>query len=251
MRTALITGVAGLTLAPREAAFLKEARPAGLILFARNLEEPRADPRAGRCRVRAPSARHELLVLIDQEGGRVQRLRPPLGRSFRRQPPSATIPARPRWRRGRLLSRRAAARGRSDRAGHQHGLRAGARPAGARSPRDHRRPRLRHRRRRRSIALGQAVAEGFMAGGVLPVIKHIPGHGRAKADSHLALPVVTPACRAERRRDFRAVQALSRHADGDDGARGFRGIDPEAPASTSARSSRARSSAARSASTAC
>ena len=145
MRTALITGVAGRTLAPREAAFLKEARPAGLILFARNLES-HAQIRALVDAVCEAVGSHELLVLIDQEGGRVQRLRPPLGpQAAAGSRLRARLQARPRRRRGGRFRGRAAARGRSESAGHQHELRAGRRPACARIARDHRRPRLRHR----------------------------------------------------------------------------------------------------------
>ena len=87
MRAALITGVAGTALAPREVAYLKEVRPAGLILFARNLQS-HAQIRALIDAVRDVVDSDELLVLIDQEGGRVQRLRPPLGRAL---PPAAAF----------------------------------------------------------------------------------------------------------------------------------------------------------------
>ncbi len=85
MRTALIVGVAGTQLSRDEAAFLKDARPAGFILFARNLND-HAQIRALIADVRAAVGADDLLVLIDQEGGRVQRLRPPLGRAL---PPAA------------------------------------------------------------------------------------------------------------------------------------------------------------------
>jgi beta-N-acetylhexosaminidase len=84
------------------------------------------------------------------------------------------------------------------------------------------------------IALARAVAEGYLAGGVLPVIKHIPGHGRARADSHLELPVVsTPRAELEATDfvPFRALRdmpaAMTAHVV-------FSAIDPDAPASTSA-----------------
>ena len=70
-------------------------------------------------------------------------------------------------------------------------------------------------------ALGRAAAEGLIAGGVLPVIKHIPGHGRAQADSHLALPVVEASLADLDGARFRAVQGAVRHADGDDRPRGL------------------------------
>src|SRR6185436_16189247 len=89
MRTALIVGVAGTKLSRDEAQFLKDARPAGFILFARNLKD-HAQIRALIADVRSAVGAGDLLVLIDQEGGRVQRLRPPLGRAL---PPAAAYGA--------------------------------------------------------------------------------------------------------------------------------------------------------------
>ena len=77
--------------------------------------------------------------------------------------------------------------------------------------------------------LGRAAAEGLLAGGVLPVIKHIPGHGRAFADSHLALPVVDTPPRGARGPRFRAVPDPRRHAARDDGPRGLHGPRPGPP----------------------
>ncbi len=74
--------------------------------------------------------------------------------------------------------------------------------------------------------LGRAAAEGLIAGGVLPVIKHIPGHGRAMADSHLELPVVDARLRRARRPRLRAVPGALRHADGDDRPRDLLGDRP-------------------------
>ncbi len=77
--------------------------------------------------------------------------------------------------------------------------------------------------------LGRAAAEGLIAGGVLPVIKHIPGHGRAAADSHHDLPVVEALARRARAAGFRAVPASCRHAAGDDGACRLHGARSRAP----------------------
>ena len=74
--------------------------------------------------------------------------------------------------------------------------------------------------------LGRAAAEGLLAGGVLPVIKHMPGHGRAGADSHLALPVVEASREALEAARFCALPDAFRHADGDDRARGLHGAGP-------------------------
>ena len=84
------------------------------------------------------------------------------------------------------------------------------------------------------IALAKAVAEGFMAGGVVPVIKHIPGHGRATADSHLALPVVTESRAELSATDFAPFKALSGMPAAMTAHVVFRSIDPKEPASTSA-----------------
>src|SRR5690349_25040049 len=85
MPRAFITGVSGATLTPDEAAFLRSARPCGFILFGRNcISHDQIRRLVGD--VRASVGSDDLLILIDQEGGRVQRLRPPLGRAL---PPAA------------------------------------------------------------------------------------------------------------------------------------------------------------------
>ena len=100
-------------------------------------------------------------------------------------------------------------------------------------------------------ALGRAVAEGHMAGGVLPVIKHVPGHGRATADSHLELPVVS-ASRAELERiDFATFRALRRPARRHDRPRRLRGHRPGAAGQHLGAGDRRGRSAAPSASTGC
>jgi beta-N-acetylhexosaminidase len=233
MRTALITGVAGCALTPQETAFLKEVRPAGLILFARNLHD-HAQIRALTDAAREAVGTHELLVLIDQEGGRVQRLRPPLGRAL---PPAATYGrayARDREQAAaaafavaRLLAEDLGALGINTNcapvldvpvAGSHEII--GDRAFGTDPD--------------QVIPLARAVAEGLMAGGMLPVIKHIPGHGRATKDSHLALPVVTESRAELSVTDFAPFKALNALPAAMTAHVVFRAIDPEAPASTSA-----------------
>jgi len=233
MRTALISGVAGAALSPREATFLRETRPAGLILFARNLHS-HDQIRALVDAVRAAVGTDELLVLIDQEGGRVQRLRPPLGRklppaaafgrNFKLDPAGAVAAA---FAVARLMAEDLKALGiNTDCApvvdlpvAGSHEI-IGDRAYGTDPV--------------QVIALAAAVADGLMAGGVLPVIKHIPGHGRATADSHLALPVVD-ASRAElSATDFAPFKALSRMPAAMTAHVVFRAIDAHEPASTSA-----------------
>jgi len=233
MRAALITGVAGTALAPREVAYLKEVRPAGLILFARNLQS-HAQIRALIDAVRDVVDSDELLVLIDQEGGRVQRLRPPLGRAlppaaafgrnFKRDPAGAAAAA---FAVARLLAEDLKALGINTNCAPVVDL-----PG----PGSHEiiGDRAYGREPAQVIALAKAVGEGLMAGGVVPVIKHIPGHGRATADSHLALPVVT-ASRAElSTTDFLPFKALSAMPAAMTAHVVFRSIDPSEPASTSA-----------------
>lgn len=233
MRTALISGVAAAVLSPREAAFLKEVRPAGVILFARNLESLE-QIRALTAAVREAVGSDDLLVLIDQEGGRVQRLRPPLGRAlppaaaygtvFAHDPEAAKNAA---FMVARLLAEDLRALGINTDCAPcldvpvpgAHGI-IGDRAYGTDPG--------------QVAQLGQAVAEGFMAGGVLSVIKHIPGHGRANADSHLALPVVTTAREELSASDFAPFKALNTMPAAMTAHVVFKDIDATAPASTSA-----------------
>jgi beta-N-acetylhexosaminidase len=233
MLAAFISGLAGVKLEPQEAAVLRAARPCGIILFARNVADPE------RVRRLSDAAReavgHDILVLIDQEGGRVQRLKPP---HWRQLPCAAAY--------GRLYADDPAAACRAARLAAQLtavdlrtvGINTNCVPVlDVPSPGSHDiiGDRAYGADPRQVAALGRAVAEGHMAGGVVPVIKHVPGHGRATADSHLELPVVT-ASRAELERidfaTFRACAdlpaAMSAHVV-------YEAIDPAQPASTSAR----------------
>jgi beta-N-acetylhexosaminidase len=233
MRTALIVGVAGTKLSRDETQFLKDARPAGFILFARNLKD-HAQIRALISDVRAAIGADDLLVLIDQEGGRVQRLRPPLGRAL---PPAAAY--------GALYARdhaaavmaafeatRLLAADLSD-----LGINTDCAPVldlpvpGAH---DIIGDRAYGRTVAQVVALARAVGDGFMAGGIVPVIKHIPGHGRATADSHLALPVVTESRAELTMTDFAPFKALNHMPTAMMAHVVFRAIDANAPASTSA-----------------
>lgn len=206
--SAFITGLAGLDITPEEWRFLHETRPAGLILFDRNCSSP-AQVKRLIDRFKDAVGRSETLVLIDQEGGRVQRLKPP---HWRRLPPAAAF--------GALYQANAAAGTRAARAASQLvatelaelGITVNCAPVldvpvpGAHDIIGNR---AYGRDTDTVIALGAAVAEGLIDGGVLPVIKHIPGHGRATADSHLALPVIDTSLEELRRTDFVPFQALS------------------------------------------
>jgi beta-N-acetylhexosaminidase len=233
MRTALITGVAGCDLTAQEASFLREVRPVGLILFGRNLVS-HEQIRALIAAVREAVGTSEFLVLIDQEGGRVQRLRPPLARAlppgaayarlYESSPEEATAAA---FAVARLLAEDLTALGINTNCvpvldvpvPGSHAV-IGSRAYGETPD--------------QVIRLGRAVAEGVMAGGMLPVAKHIPGHGRATMDSHLALPVVTASHAELSATDFAPFKALADLPAAMTAHVVFTAIDKSSPASTSA-----------------
>lgn len=238
MAYAFISGVAGETLSPAEAAFLRSAPPAGLILFARNCTGHEQIRRLVADVREAAGAGDDFLVLIDQEGGRVQRLRPPLGRAL---PPAnayaqlyAEDPALAReaaFLAARLLADDLKALGINTDCAPvldvpipgAHDI-IGDRAYGSEP--------------RQVAALGRAVAEGFMAGGVLPVVKHIPGHGRATKDSHHELPVVTEPHAVLSATDFAPFKALADMPAAMTAHVVFTAIDEAQPASTSRRVTR-------------
>jgi beta-N-acetylhexosaminidase len=225
---ACILGCSGPRLTRDERAFFAEARPWGFILFGRNVEDP-AQVRALVGDLRAAVGRHAP-VLIDQEGGRVQRLRPP---HWRRYPPGRAYGRLPRHERrevarlgARLIAHDLAALGidvdclpvLDTPAPEGHAV-IGDR-AYAEAPDE-------------VAVLGRAACEGLIAGGVLPVIKHIPGHGRAPADSHEALPVVTADRPALASRDFVPFKALSDMPLAMSAHVVYAAVDPERPATLS------------------
>lgn len=234
MRTALIVGLEALQLSPAEAQFLAKVRPAGIILFARNCgtHEQIRKLIADAC---AAIDSEACLVLIDQEGGRVQRLRPPLGRA---------LPSAARYGAWYGVDREKACAGAhavfqllaSDL--KSLGINCNCAPV-ADLPVSGSHPIIGDRAYATTIegvvALAGAAARGLMAGGVLPVIKHIPGHGRADADSHLSLPKV-PATREElARSDFETFRQLNTLPAAMTAHVVFSNIDATAPASVSAR----------------
>jgi beta-N-acetylhexosaminidase len=229
---AFITGVSGFTLTANERAFLREAAPWGFILFSRNVRTPgQVKKLAAECREAVGTSAP---VLIDQEGGRVQRLGHPYWPYY---PSGATY--------GRIYDRdvakglAAAGLGARLIASDllQLGIDVDCLPIAdvpARGANDVIGDRAYGRTPEAVAAIGGAVAAGLLAGGVLPVLKHIPGHGRANADSHERLPVVkTPRGELETR-DFAAFQPLSKLPMGMTAHVVFSDIDPLAPATTSA-----------------
>jgi beta-N-acetylhexosaminidase len=203
---AFITGLEGLTLTGAERAFLREAQPWGLILFTRNIQD--RNQVSDLVREALHEAGRDAPVLIDQEGGRVQRLGPPHWPAY---PPGAAY--------GRIYDRDAEAGVAAARLGArliaadlmELGINVDCLPladvpvSGAdRIIGD----RAYGETPEKVAVLAQAIADGLMDGGVLPVLKHIPGHGRANADSHLKLPVVDADRATLERSDFAAFRPL-------------------------------------------
>lgn len=205
---AVLYGCAGPDLTPDERAFFRDADPLGFILFARNFDTPERARRLTE-ELRSSVARAEAPILIDQEGGRVARLRPPF---WRKAPPArllgdlyASDPERG-LEAAKINSRLLAADVLSV------GCDVDCLPVldiafpethaviGDRAYADRPEP---------VAALGRAAAEGLLAEGVMPVIKHIPGHGRATVDSHDALPRVTASRPELERTDFVPFKLLS------------------------------------------
>jgi len=202
-----IFGLTGETPTADERAFFAEASPAGYILFGRNCAD-RAQLRRLTDALRALSGRADVPILIDQEGGRIARLGPPewpafpaaarFGALYRKAPISAIEAARVNALAIAILLAEAGINVDCapvlDRLCEgAHGI-IGDRALGAEPM--------------QVAALGRAVLEGFEAGGVCGVIKHVPGHGRAAADSHCELPVVD-ADEAELIEDIAPFAALA------------------------------------------
>ena len=222
---AVILGCSGTTLTPEEAAFFRDVRPWGFILFKRNIGAPDA-VRALTAALRETVGRADAPVLIDQEGGRVQRMGPP------------HWPKYPSGRRVGALSPDLARLGARLMAHDlaEVGINVDCAPmldvpvAGSD---DIVGDRAFGTAPEAVIATGRAVAEGLLAGGVLPVIKHMPGHGRATCDSHLSLPVVEADRASLAASDFRPFRALADLPLGMSAHVVFTEIDPERPATLS------------------
>ena len=202
-----IYGMAGETLTADERDFFRDADPAGYILFARNISS-REQTRALTDTLRSLHGRENVPILIDQEGGRVARLKPPTWPAF----PSAETFAK--LYRVSSVGAIEAARANAQAIAvtlrevgvnvdclplldvRQHGASdiIGDRALGSEPM--------------QVAALGRAVIEGLRAGGVVGVVKHMPGHGRALVDSHKELPVVD-AAEAELESDIEPFRTLN------------------------------------------
>jgi beta-N-acetylhexosaminidase len=228
---AFITGLAGPELTDPERQFLKEARPWGLIVFKRNI----ADPGSLRRLIEnfRATVGWQAPVLIDQEGGRVQRLGPPHWPDY---PPGAAYGVLyDRDRQTGLAAARLGARLiAADLA--ELGIDVDCTPI-ADVPVAGADPIIGDRAygttADKVAAIAAAVAAGLLEGCVLPVLKHIPGHGRATADSHHRLPVVSADRATLEATDFAAFRPLAGLPLGMTAHVVFTAIDPVAPATTS------------------
>ena len=232
MRTRAIYGCIGPELTPDEHRFFRESQPWGFIVFGRNIVD-RDQLYALVRSLRECIGDENAPVLIDQEGGRVARLRPP---NWRERPSAArfgalhaTSPELAReaaYLNARLMAKDLA----------ELGITVDCAPvldlpvAGADAVIGDRAfsedPAV-------IIDLGRVVIDGMLDGGVLPVMKHIPGHGRATADSHKALPRVTTSLDDLSASDFVTFRSLNRCPIAMTAHVVFEAIDPQRPATTS------------------
>jgi beta-N-acetylhexosaminidase len=229
---AFITGLSGMAISPEERTFVREADPWGLIVFKRNISDKKQVTKIIDD-FKSIVGRSDVPVLVDQEGGRVQRLGPPnwpkypagavYARIFDRDPAKGRAAARLG---ARLIAADLLALGITvdclpladvpvSGADAVIGDRAyGDNPA-------------------KVAGLAAAIAAGLRDGGVLPVLKHLPGHGRATADSHLRLPVVNTDRATLEATDFAAFRPLAKLPLGMTAHVVFTAIDPVSPATTS------------------
>ncbi len=229
---AVVLGCAGSALSDVERRFFAEADPLGFILFARNVDTP-AQLRALIGQLRDSIGRDDALIMIDQEGGRVARLGPPHWPELPPARRAGDLAARDfdsgveaACLLGRVIAEELA----------PLGINVACAPVldvpvsgahqviGDRAFSD--RPEL-------VAALGRAFAESMLERGVLPVVKHIPGHGRALVDSHEALPRVDTAGDILRATDFAPFRALSDMPLAMTAHVIYEAFDPDAPATTS------------------
>src|ERR1700744_4076033 len=228
----VILGCAGLELSPEERDFFRQIRPWGFILFGRNIADPEQVKRLVSA-LRETVDASDAPVLIDQEGGRVARLKPP---HWQERPPALrfarlheTAPDAAReaaYLNARLMAQELGELGINvdclpvldvpvEGADAIIGDRSyGSDPAVI-------------------IDLGRAVIESMIEGGVLPVMKHIPGHGRATADSHLALPRVATSAEELSATDFVTFRSLNNCPLAMTAHVVYEAIDSQRPATTS------------------
>jgi beta-N-acetylhexosaminidase len=228
---AFITGLAGTTISSAERSFLRQASPWGLILFERNIKN--------RGQVKAlvddfyDTLGYEAAVLIDQEGGRVQRLGPPHWRAYPTGAQYGWL-----YDRDPVLGLAAAKLGARLIAGDLSalGITVNCLPV-ADVPVPGSDPVIGDRAYGNTpdkvAQIAGAIADGLLEGGVLPVLKHLPGHGRASCDSHFDLPVVAAPREVLEPTDFEAFRRLAHLPIGMTAHVMFTAIDPERPSTQS------------------
>lgn len=208
MTKAFITGLAGTQLSSAERDFIRAERPWGFILFRRNIDTP-AQVAALTNEIRDAIGEVEVPILVDQEGGRVQRFRPP---NWPLYPAGAAF--------GQLYDIDPALGLRAARLSAQLiaddltkvGVTVDCLPLAdvpVPGADDVIGDRAYGNEPKKVAAIARAVTEGLELGGILPILKHIPGHGRATADSHLALPVVNTPKNELESIDFAAFEPLA------------------------------------------
>src|SRR4051812_25687614 len=227
----VIYGLSGLTLTSEERAFFTSADPAGYILFKRNIAD-RAQLRALTDDLRAMSGRDDLPILIDQEGGRVARMGPPEWPVFPAGPVfDALYEIAP-------ISAIEAARANAQAIAlmlAEVGITVDCLPLLDVSQPDTTEAittRALGSEPLRVASMGRAIMDGLRAGGVVGVVKHMPGHGRAKVDTHYHLPTVT-ASDTELEIDLAPFRALAGAPMGMTSHIVFQAWDPERPATLS------------------
>lgn len=232
MIRSVILGCRGPVPSEAERRFFAQSDPLGFILFSRNCESPE-QVRALVAELRASVGRQDAPVLIDQEGGRVVRLRLA---HWRAAAPAAVfgdiaLRDREKARRAVWLNARLLAAGLSE-----LGITVNCAPVlDLRLPGAHdvigdrafgSEPGL-------VADLGRAYSDGLLAGGAFPVIKHLPGHGRARVDSHVTLPIVDAARQDLAATDFAPFRSLADAPWGMTAHVVYTALDPERPATTS------------------
>ena len=207
-QSSVIFGMAGVSLTAEEAIFFERVKPFGFILFARNCESPDQIKKLV-AQLKDVSGRENLPILIDQEGGRVARLKPPHFPVF---PPAAAFAElagkdmeaakKATYLNARLIAHEL----------YNLGITVNCAPLAdipVEGAHDVIGDRAFGRNPQQVIQLANSFAEGLADGGVVAVLKHIPGHGRAFADSHLELPAVDTSLEILRKTDFIPFKALS------------------------------------------
>ena len=201
---ATILDAEGLRLTAEEKRFFAQANPFGFILFARNIDTP--DQVRALCAEMRDAVGRNAPITIDQEGGRVQRLRSPTWREWLPALDHVTAAGEAAveamYLRNRIIAHEL----------HALGIDSNCAPlvdVAAPATHDFLKNRCYGFDPDSVAQIGRAVADGLLDGGVLPVVKHIPGHGRAVVDSHLDLPVVSAGLDELDRVDFAPFRALN------------------------------------------